>query len=74
MSDISKCDCCGKTNLKRTVHLENMVTGDDVFYGVDCAAAVLRQHYMGKRYRVSREAVKSMAARAKTQKVILELV
>lgn len=72
MSEISKCDCCGKTNLKRTVHLENMQSGEDVFFGVDCASAALRQRYMGKRYPVSREAVKSMAVRARTDRVVLE--
>lgn len=74
MSDRSECECCGKTHLKRTVHLENLETGEDVFFGVDCAATVLRQRYMGKSYRVSREAVKSMAARAKTERVTLESV
>ena len=72
MSDRSECEHCGKTNLKRTVHLENLETGKDVFFGVDCAAKVLRQRYMGKTYPVSREAVKSMAARAKIEKVLLE--
>lgn len=72
MSDRGECECCGKTNLKRTVHLENLETGEDVFFGVDCAAKALRQRYMGKRYRVSREAIKSMAVRAKTEQVFLE--
>lgn len=77
MSEQSVCECCGKTNLKRTVHLENLVTGEDVFFGVDCAARALKQRYMGKTYPVSREAVKSMAARAKrepNEKVLLEAV
>jgi hypothetical protein len=72
MSDRSTCDCCGKTYLKRTVHMENLATGQDVFYGVDCAASALRQRYQGKRYPVSREAVKSMAARAGRDRVVLE--
>ena len=72
MSDRSECECCGKTNLKKTVHLENIETGEDVFFGVDCAASALRQRYMGKRYHVSRDAIKSMAARAKTERVLLE--
>ena len=72
MSDRSTCDHCGKTYLKRTVHMENLTTGEDVFFGVDCAASALRQRYQGKRYPVSREAVKSMAARAVHGRVVLE--
>lgn len=72
MSDRGECECCGKTNLKRTVHLENLGTGQEVFFGVDCAASALRQRYQGKRYPVSREAIKSMAARARTERVVLE--
>lgn len=72
MSDRGVCDCCGKTNLKRTVHLENLASGEEVFFGVDCASTALRQRYQGKRYPVSREAVKSMAARARTDRVVLE--
>ena len=72
MSDRSECECCGKSNLKRTVSLEILDSGEVVFYGVDCAAMVLRQRHMGKRYPVSRDAIKSMAARAKNERVILE--
>jgi hypothetical protein len=32
------CECCGKTNLKKVVVLENINTGEIVRYGVDCAA------------------------------------
>lgn len=71
ISDRNECECCGKTNLKRTVHMENMTTGQEVFYGVDCASRTMRQNYMGKSYPVSRDAVLSMAARAKTDKVTL---
>lgn len=71
ISDRGECGCCGKTNLKRTVHMENTATGEEVFYGVDCASRALRQHYMGKSYPVSRDAVISMAARAKNDKVTL---
>lgn len=72
MSDWGECECCGKTNLKRTVHLENLATGQEVFFGVDCASSALRQRYQGKRYLVSREAIKSMTARARTERVVLE--
>jgi hypothetical protein len=52
--------------------MENLATGEDVYFGVDCAASALRQRYQGKRYPVSREAVKSMAARAVRDRVVLE--
>lgn len=32
------CECCGKSNLKKVVVLENVETGEIVRYGVDCAA------------------------------------
>ena len=38
--DVTTCDCCGKTNLKKTVVLDN--GSETVFYGVDCAATALR--------------------------------
>lgn len=36
------CDCCGKTNLKRTVALSDTETGEDVFFGVICAARAMK--------------------------------
>ena len=72
ISDKTECDCCGKKNLKSSISLENMESGEIVYFGVDCASKALRQRYMNKRYPVSREAVKSMAARAKRDVVILE--
>lgn len=36
------CDCCGKSNLKRTVVLRPADGGEHVFYGVTCAAYALR--------------------------------
>lgn len=35
------CDCCGKTNLKRTVVLE-LENGEIVRYGTDCAAKMFK--------------------------------
>lgn len=58
------CDCCGKTNLTRAVGLENEF-GDTFNVGVICASKLLRQRYQGKNYKVSTEAVISMAKRAK---------
>lgn len=37
--DTTTCDCCGKTNLKKTVVLD--IDGSVVFYGTDCAARAL---------------------------------
>lgn len=37
---VHTCDCCGKTNLKKAVELENP-EGDIVFFGTDCAGAAL---------------------------------
>lgn len=76
MSDHSQCGCCGRKGLKRTVHLEAVETGEEVFFGVNCAATALRQQYQGKNYKVSTECLKSMAHRVKTEKalVILEAV
>lgn len=36
--ETSVCECCGKSNLKKVVVLENINTGEIVRYGVDCAA------------------------------------
>ena len=71
MSDREECMLCGRKGLKRTVHLVELVSGEEVFYGVDCAATVLKQDWRGKLAKVSTEAIKSMAIRAKTDKVIL---
>ncbi len=38
---VSTCDCCGRTNLKRTVALVKE-DGSEVFYGTTCAAVALR--------------------------------
>lgn len=63
-SDYPNCDCCGKTNLKRSVGLENEY-GETFTVGVICASKLLRQKYMGKNYKVSVDAVISMGKRAK---------
>lgn len=67
MSDHDCCDCCGRSGLKRTVHLLNLDTQEEVFYGVNCASTALRQKYQGKIYKVSVEAIKDMAYRAPKQ-------
>ena len=63
ITDEGVCGCCGKTNLKRTVAMETE-SGDVVHYGTDCASKAMRQHYQGRAYPISRDAVKSMAYRA----------
>lgn len=48
--DRTTCDCCGKQNLKRTVCLRRESDGEDLFYGVNCAADALklRKKYSAK--------------------------
>ena len=36
--EVDTCDCCGRKDLKSTVALENLDTGDVVHFGVVCAA------------------------------------
>jgi hypothetical protein len=40
--DHTTCDCCGKSELKSTVAIRNLETGEDVFFGVTCAARALK--------------------------------
>lgn len=39
--DHTSCDCCGKKNLKSTVAIHDVTTGDVLFFGVTCAARAL---------------------------------
>ena len=41
--DITECQCCGKTNLKRTVALRRVDDTETLFFGVDCASRALRR-------------------------------
>ena len=36
------CDCCGKSDLKSTVGIRDLETGEDVFFGSTCAARALK--------------------------------
>lgn len=36
--EITSCDCCGKVDLKGTYAIENMLTGDILYFGCVCAA------------------------------------
>jgi hypothetical protein len=36
------CDCCGKSELKSTVAIRNLDTGEDLFFGMTCAARALK--------------------------------
>jgi len=67
-SDYPVCDCCGKTNLTRAVGLESE-DGETINVGVICASKLLRQHYMGKTYPVSPDAVLSIGRRVKRERV-----
>lgn len=40
--EVTTCDCCGRSDLKSTVALENTETGENVFFGVVCAARALK--------------------------------
>jgi hypothetical protein len=35
---VTDCDCCGKTDLKGTYAIENLMTGDIMYFGCICAA------------------------------------
>jgi hypothetical protein len=72
ISDKPECDICGKQNLKMTVIIENEA-GELLHYGADCASTTLRQDYMGKRYKLSRDAVISMGRTAKRGEAFAKL-
>lgn len=36
--EVTACDCCGKVDLKGTYAIENIETGDIMYYGCVCAA------------------------------------
>jgi len=72
--EVTTCECCGKSNLKRTVALDN--GGGVVYYGTSCAARALGMK--GKRYTArnaealisdynDREERRAMLARTKEQ-------
>lgn len=67
-SDYPVCDCCGKTNLTRAVGLESE-EGETMNVGVNCASKLLRQHYQGKLYKASPDAVLSIARRVVRERV-----
>jgi hypothetical protein len=47
--EVTSCDCCGRTGLKRTVMLEDSETQEMVHYGTTCAAyALYRSRSQGK--------------------------
>jgi hypothetical protein len=56
---INTCDCCGKKNIKCTVALETVSTGEIVHFGRDCAGAVL----FGRKTRQNGEAAQKQARR-----------
>lgn len=49
---VNECECCGKTNLKKTVVLLNQDADEFVFYGSSCAGHALARSW-GRRYPVS---------------------
>ncbi len=40
--EVTTCECCGRTNLRRTVALSLDGESDPVYFGRDCAARALR--------------------------------
>jgi len=40
--DVDTCECCGRDNLKRTVALRDLDTGEVEFFGTTCAAHLLK--------------------------------
>ncbi len=39
--DVDTCDCCGRINLKKTVILKDAESGEEVYFGTECAAKAL---------------------------------
>lgn len=39
--DVNTCDCCGRTNLKKTVILKDTESSEEVYFGTECAAKAL---------------------------------
>lgn len=37
VDDVNCCECCGKTDLLRTVAIENLTTGEIKYFGTTCA-------------------------------------
>ena len=40
--EVLQCECCGKSDLKKTIALQLTEDGDAVYYGSDCASRALR--------------------------------
>lgn len=47
--DICECSCCGKRDLKRTIHLESEDIGD-IYIGVICASRWFKTNLTGNPY------------------------
>jgi hypothetical protein len=54
--EVTGCECCGKTNLKKTVALD--IDGSVVYYGTDCAGMAL----MGRKTAGNRKVVEARAS------------
>lgn len=59
----TSCDCCGKKNLRSTVAIRDLETGDDLFFGATCAARALMMQVADVR-REATAADRAAAARA----------
>ena len=47
--DVNTCDCCGKDNLKRTVHV-SLEDGGELYLGVICAGQWFKINMSGNPY------------------------
>lgn len=41
--EVDACDCCGKSDLKRTVAIQDNDSGETLYFGTTCAARALKQ-------------------------------
>lgn len=52
-TDVNQCDCCGKTNLKRTVEID--LAGGTINLGVTCAGKWFALNMSGNPYYAARK-------------------
>lgn len=60
---VNSCDCCGRSELKATIALESLATGEVVHYGINCAASALKQ--TAKEVKASTKSADEVKAAAK---------
>lgn len=70
---VTSCDCCGRTNLKCTIELENE-SGDVVFYGRDCAGAALYGRKNGKNTKIAEERARMIQLCRNALPIVLDAI